>query len=429
MKRLTGLLLAALALTTLARADEPKVLVYTRNFVTNGQGLRPRQHREQRRGHPEDGRRERFAVDVSDDPGVFTPANLKQYRAIIFSNSNNEAFANDAQRDAFRRYIHARRRVRRHPLGLRQRARVAVFWSVLGGKFLRHPKFQKFTVRVQDASHPATKDLPATFEWEDECYFHRIPQSRPAPAAGDRSRRSSTIPAARSTPTISRRRDAAGLVPERRRRPRLLHGPGPQEGALREPAPVPAHPRRHPLGDGRPTKTRTAAKYVSTSLPTGSSHERPRSSSASSRRHFLKTAMGAGASARRLPDHRARTVFGRSAPSNLIHVAQIGCGRIGRDLRDAGRPEAQRHRPLRRRLRPRHRPPRRRQGDDRELLREEVRQGQVRERQDVRRLPRDARRTRASTRSASARPTTGTRSRPSRRRSPARTSTSRSRPR
>jgi uncharacterized protein len=26
-------------------------------------------------------------------------------------------------------------------------------------------------VRVADKSHPATRELPATFEWEDECYY------------------------------------------------------------------------------------------------------------------------------------------------------------------------------------------------------------------------------------------------------------------
>jgi len=45
------------------------------------------------------------------------------------------------------------------------------FQAVMGGKFVRHPKLQKFTVRVKDAKHPATKGAPATFEWEDECYY------------------------------------------------------------------------------------------------------------------------------------------------------------------------------------------------------------------------------------------------------------------
>src|ERR1035437_9863540 len=29
----------------------------------------------------------------------------------------------------------------------------AYFWSVVGGKFLRHPAFQKFVVRVKDSNH------------------------------------------------------------------------------------------------------------------------------------------------------------------------------------------------------------------------------------------------------------------------------------
>ena len=44
------------------------------------------------------------------------------------------------------------------------------FWEVLGGKFLYHPKMQPFTVRVVDHDFPATKDMPASFQWEDECY-------------------------------------------------------------------------------------------------------------------------------------------------------------------------------------------------------------------------------------------------------------------
>jgi len=42
----------------------------------------------------------------------------------------------------------------------------------MGGKFKRHPRLQKFTVRVVDPNFPATRGLPATFEWEDECYYH-----------------------------------------------------------------------------------------------------------------------------------------------------------------------------------------------------------------------------------------------------------------
>ena len=51
-----------------------------------------------------------------------------------------------------------------------------------------------------------------------------------------------------------------------------------------------------------------------------------------SRRGFLKASLLAGAAgAVGFPTIVPSTVFGASAPSNLIHVAQIGCGRIGRD--------------------------------------------------------------------------------------------------
>lgn len=111
-----------------------------------------------------------FGVDATDDPNFFTPETLKQYQAIVFSNSNNEAFNNDRQRDAFKAYIaHGGGFVGIHSAAGSERA-WPYFWQVLGGRFLYHPKFQPFTVRVVDQNHPATKGMPASFQWEDECY-------------------------------------------------------------------------------------------------------------------------------------------------------------------------------------------------------------------------------------------------------------------
>ncbi|MGA2195913.1 MAG: ThuA domain-containing protein [Bryobacteraceae bacterium] len=112
-----------------------------------------------------------FSVDATDDPVVFADATLKPYKAIVFSNSNNEAFTNDAQRDAFQRYIKAGGGfVGIHSASGSER-QWPYYWSILGGKFLRHPKMQKFLIRVKDPNHPATKGMSATFEWEDEPYF------------------------------------------------------------------------------------------------------------------------------------------------------------------------------------------------------------------------------------------------------------------
>jgi type 1 glutamine amidotransferase len=170
MKR-RHLLCAALAFAPFLQAAEKKVLVYTRNFVANGKGYVHDNIASSVAAIQRMGRENGFAVDVSEDPKVFAGANLKQYSALVFSNTNNEAFENDAQREAFQRYIRAGGGfVGVHSASGSER-KWPYFWSVVGGKFLRHPKFQKFVVRVKDANHPATKDLPAAFEWTDECYY------------------------------------------------------------------------------------------------------------------------------------------------------------------------------------------------------------------------------------------------------------------
>jgi type 1 glutamine amidotransferase len=52
---------------------------------------------------------------------------------------------------------------------------------VVGGKFVRHPKIQDFTVRVVDPSFPAVAGFPSEFTWNDECYFtdHNNPDIKP----------------------------------------------------------------------------------------------------------------------------------------------------------------------------------------------------------------------------------------------------------
>jgi type 1 glutamine amidotransferase len=42
---------------------------------------------------------------------------------------------------------------------------------MLGGRFVRHPPLQKFTIKVIDKAHPSTNFLADTWEWEDECYY------------------------------------------------------------------------------------------------------------------------------------------------------------------------------------------------------------------------------------------------------------------
>ncbi len=152
-------------------AEEPRVLVYTRNHVTNGKGYIHDNIATSVAMIRQLASTNGFVVDASDDPGVFTPENLKKYRALIFSNANNEAFENDAQREAFKKFIQGGGGfVGIHSASGSER-QWPYYWAVLGGKFKRHPPLQKFTIEVLDPKHPATAHLGASWQWEDEFYY------------------------------------------------------------------------------------------------------------------------------------------------------------------------------------------------------------------------------------------------------------------
>ena len=174
MKLLRRLLVVALLVNwagAVLCAEEPRVLVYTRNHVTNGKGYVHDNIATSVAMIRQLASTNGFVVDASDNPSVFTPENLKKYRAMIFSNANNEAFENDTQRDAFKGFIQSGGGfVGIHSASGSER-QWPYYWAVLGGKFKRHPPLQKFSIEVLDPKHPATAHLGATWQWEDEFYY------------------------------------------------------------------------------------------------------------------------------------------------------------------------------------------------------------------------------------------------------------------
>jgi type 1 glutamine amidotransferase len=174
-------LLWTISALSLCAAAQQRVLVYTRNYTSSGKGYVHENIQSSVEAIKKMGAESGFAVEVSDDPAIFTEANLKQYGALVFSNSNNEAFSSDAQRNAFKSYIEAGGGfVGIHSASGSERE-WPYFWSVLGGKFVVHPKMQTFTVEVTDPTFTAVKGLPAQFQWTDECYFidHLNPDIHP----------------------------------------------------------------------------------------------------------------------------------------------------------------------------------------------------------------------------------------------------------
>ncbi|MGV3556693.1 ThuA domain-containing protein [Larkinella arboricola] len=144
-----------------------KVLVYTKN----GKGYVHDNIPYAVKGIQKLGQEHGFKVDVSDQPTVFTEANLQQYTLLIFPSTNNDVFDTDAQRLAFRRYIEAGGGF----VGIHSVTGTERNWSwfkrMIGGTFAWHPKFQKFRTHVIDTKHPSMEGLPKIWEKEDEFYF------------------------------------------------------------------------------------------------------------------------------------------------------------------------------------------------------------------------------------------------------------------
>lgn len=147
--------------------DEKMVLVYT--FV--GEGFVHDNIPYSAEAIQKLGSENNFLVDVRRHPSVFHRDSLEKYDAIIFSNTNKEAFLNNEQRLAFKRYIQAGGAF----VGIHGASTSEPDWpwfvSMVGGRFIRHPKFQEYTLKVIDETHPSTEFLEETWEWEDECYF------------------------------------------------------------------------------------------------------------------------------------------------------------------------------------------------------------------------------------------------------------------
>jgi len=161
-----------LSSTSIAEAGKPKwkkvkVLVYTKNGTGYVHDNIPNAVKCIQNLGKEHG----FKVEVSDDPNVFTEANLKQYTMLIFPSTNNDVFGNDAQRTAFRRYIQAGGGF----VGIHSVTGTERNWKwfkmMIGGSFSWHARNQKFSVKVIEPTHPTVQGLPKVWERSDECYF------------------------------------------------------------------------------------------------------------------------------------------------------------------------------------------------------------------------------------------------------------------
>ncbi|GGQ96696.1 hypothetical protein GCM10010251_09400 [Streptomyces aurantiogriseus] len=113
-----------------------------------------------------------FTVDATEDPGAFTPANLRRYDAVVFLSTTGDVLG-DTQQRAFEDYI---RRGGGY-VGVHAAADTEYDWPFYGGLagayFASHPAIQPATVLVEDRAHPATSGLGRTWNRTDEWYNYR----------------------------------------------------------------------------------------------------------------------------------------------------------------------------------------------------------------------------------------------------------------
>ena len=118
-----------------------------------------------------------FAVDATEDATAFTDANLAQYDAVIFLSTTGDVL-NQAQQDAFERYIQAGHGY----VGIHAAADTEYEWQwygqMLGGYFLTHPPgTAEAAIDIEDLDEPSTQGVPPRWTRTDEWYNYRAPTS------------------------------------------------------------------------------------------------------------------------------------------------------------------------------------------------------------------------------------------------------------
>ncbi|QKJ33121.1 ThuA domain-containing protein [Mucilaginibacter mali] len=116
------------------------------------------------------GETDNFSVDTTTNPAMFTDANLKQYKALIFLSPTGNALLNADQQKAFVNYIHKGGGF----VGIHAATDCLYDWDwygkLVGAYFTKHPKIQPANLNIIDTKHPSTKMLPQTWQHTDEWY-------------------------------------------------------------------------------------------------------------------------------------------------------------------------------------------------------------------------------------------------------------------
>jgi len=114
---------------------------------------------------------EQFTVDVTDNSAVFATPALQQYDVIIFSNTNNDVFDTQAEREGLVQFVRSGKGVMGVHIACGTEREWGWFTQMMGGTFDFHPQFQEFPVWVVDSLHPSVSNVPSPWIVKDELYI------------------------------------------------------------------------------------------------------------------------------------------------------------------------------------------------------------------------------------------------------------------
>jgi hypothetical protein len=111
------------------------------------------------------------------DRAAVRDSRLARFDLVLFLNTNGNVL-DDAGREALVRFVRSKKAF----VGVHGAAATETDWTWFGGlvgaTFKAHPAIQPALVSVADASHPATRHLPASWRRVDEWYgFHENPRA------------------------------------------------------------------------------------------------------------------------------------------------------------------------------------------------------------------------------------------------------------
>jgi type 1 glutamine amidotransferase len=113
-----------------------------------------------------------IAVDSTENASRFTDAELARRKVVVFLNTTGDVL-DDIQKAAFERYIRAGGGF----VGIHSASDTEYQWAwygrLVGAYFASHPEIQPATIRIEDAVHSSTRDLPTVWKRTDEWYNFR----------------------------------------------------------------------------------------------------------------------------------------------------------------------------------------------------------------------------------------------------------------